>query len=87
MFRISTLHTLFEGNQIFFLLKYFHVLGAICCGETIEEAFYYAYHLVLACDTQLKMVPLGIDNLIMIDEPTRYSCNNITEFKFQTKLK
>lgn len=45
--------------------------GAICCGETIEEAFYYAYHLVLACDTQLKMVPLGIDNLIMIDEPTR----------------
>ena len=55
---------------------YFHVSGAICCGETIEEAFYYAYHLVLACDTQLKMVPLGIDNLIMIDEPTRYSCNN-----------
>ena len=30
--------------------------GAICCGETIEEAFYYAYHLVLACDAQLKMV-------------------------------
>merc|ERR1711963_888871 len=45
--------------------------GAICCGETIEEAFYYAYHLVLACDTQLKMVPLGIDNLNIIDEPTR----------------
>merc|ERR1711981_386549 len=45
--------------------------GAVCCGETIEEAFYYAYHLVLACDTQLKMVPLGIDNLVMIDEPTR----------------
>merc|ERR1711976_1118943 len=45
--------------------------GAVCCGETIEEAMYYAYHLVLACDTQLKMVPLGIDNLIMIDEPTR----------------
>ena len=66
---------------------YFHALGAICCGETIEEAFYYAYHLVLACDTQLKMVPLGIDNLIMIDEPTRYSCNNITEFKFTTKMK
>merc|ERR1712025_1034324 len=45
--------------------------GAICCGETIEEAFYYAYHLVLACDAQLKMAPLGIDNLITIDEPTR----------------
>merc|ERR1719479_706327 len=45
--------------------------GAVCCGESIEEAFYYAYHLVLACDTQLKMVPLGIDNLVLIDEPTR----------------
>merc|ERR1711981_885603 len=45
--------------------------GAVCCGETIEEAFYYAYHLVLACDTQLKMVPLGVDNLVTIDEPTR----------------
>ena len=30
--------------------------GAVCCGETIEEALFYAYHLVLACDTQLKMV-------------------------------
>lgn len=28
--------------------------GAVCCGETIEEAFYYAYHLVLAADTQVK---------------------------------
>jgi len=45
--------------------------GAVCCGETIEEALFYAYHLVLACDTQLKMAPLGIDNLITIDEPTR----------------
>lgn len=45
--------------------------GAVCCGETIEEAFYYAYHLVLACDTQLKMVPLGVDNLVTIEEPTR----------------
>ena len=45
--------------------------GAICCGETIEEAFYYAYHLVLACDTQLKMAPLGLDNLVVIGEDTR----------------
>ena len=30
--------------------------GAVCCGETVEEALLYAYHLVLACETQLKMV-------------------------------
>lgn len=45
--------------------------GAVCCGETIEEAFYYAYHLVLAVESQLKMVPLGIDNLVEIPEETR----------------
>ncbi len=45
--------------------------GAVCCGETIEEAFFYAYHLVLACDTQLKMAPMGLDNLVQIDDDTR----------------
>ena len=29
--------------------------GAVCCGETVEEAFFYAYHLVLACDTQVSL--------------------------------
>ncbi len=45
--------------------------GAVCCGETIEEAVFYAYHLVLACDTQLKMAPMGLDNLVLIDDDTR----------------
>jgi len=45
--------------------------GAVCCGESIEEAFYYAYHLVLAADAQLKMVPLGVDNLVQIPDETR----------------
>merc|ERR1712079_393077 len=45
--------------------------GAVCCGESIEEAFFYAYHLVLAADAQLKMGPLGVDNLITIPEETR----------------
>ena len=41
--------------------------GAICCGETIEEAFYYAYHLVLACDAQLKMVRYYYDISLSIN--------------------
>lgn len=45
--------------------------GAVCCGETIEEAFSYCYHLVLACDAQLKVMPVGIDNLVQIDEDAR----------------
>lgn len=37
--------------------------GALCCGETIEEAFYNARNTVLASEIQLKLMPLGTDNL------------------------
>lgn len=45
--------------------------GAVCCGETIEEAFYTAYHLVQACEAQLKLMPLGMDNVSLIPEESR----------------
>lgn len=45
--------------------------GAVCCGETIEEAFYTAYHLVQACEAQLKLMPLGMDNIVLIPEESR----------------
>lgn len=53
--------------------------GAVCCGETVEEAFFYAYHLVLACDTQIKMMPHGLDNLYTIDEATRRKTYEIAQ--------
>ncbi|XP_054259640.1 protein hu-li tai shao isoform X4 [Macrosteles quadrilineatus] len=45
--------------------------GAVCCGESIEEAFYNVYNLVLACETQLKLMPIGIENLQLIPDETR----------------
>ncbi|XP_065564508.1 protein hu-li tai shao-like isoform X4 [Artemia franciscana] len=42
--------------------------GFVACGETIEEAWVLAYHTVLACEAQMKMLPIGIDNLITISE-------------------
>lgn len=45
--------------------------GALCCGETIEEAFFGAQHIVKACEAQLKLMPVGLDNLVMIPEETR----------------
>ncbi|CAG0890263.1 unnamed protein product [Darwinula stevensoni] len=42
--------------------------GAVCCGESVEEAFYNTYHLVLACDSQLKLMPVGVENLVLISE-------------------
>ncbi|XP_075166052.1 adducin 1-like protein hts isoform X2 [Haematobia irritans] len=45
--------------------------GALCCGETIEEAFFAACHIVQACETQLKLLPVGLDNLVLISEESR----------------
>lgn len=27
--------------------------GAVCCGETVEEAFFNVYNTVLACESQV----------------------------------
>ncbi|XP_018565785.1 protein hu-li tai shao isoform X1 [Anoplophora glabripennis] len=45
--------------------------GALCCGETIEEAFYNARNTVLASESQLKLLPVGIDNLILLNDEIR----------------
>lgn len=45
--------------------------GALCCGETIEEAFYHVQHIVKAAEAQLNLLPAGLDNLISIPEETR----------------
>lgn len=45
--------------------------GAVCCGETIEEAFFNARNIVLACESQLKLMPIGIDNLVLLTDEVR----------------
>ncbi|XP_071051008.1 protein hu-li tai shao isoform X2 [Onthophagus taurus] len=45
--------------------------GIICCGETIEECFFNARNAVLACEQQLKLMPVGIDNLVLITDEQR----------------
>nr|NVI74784.1 hu li tai shao [Cucujiformia] len=45
--------------------------GALCCGETIEEAFFNARNTVLAAESQLKLLPVGIDNLVVLTDEVR----------------
>lgn len=45
--------------------------GAVCCGETIEEAFFNARNTVLACEAQLKLIPVGVENLVLLNDETR----------------
>lgn len=48
--------------------------GLVILGETIEEAFSRACNTVLACEAQVRMMPVGIDNLVLIsDEAKRRS--------------
>lgn len=45
--------------------------GALCCGETVEEAFFAVNNIIKACETQLKLIPVGIENLSLIPEESR----------------
>ncbi|XP_067003897.1 protein hu-li tai shao isoform X2 [Anabrus simplex] len=54
-------------NKVMFLANH----GAVCCGETIEEAFYNVYNTVLACETQIKLMPMGVENLILVSDENR----------------
>lgn len=42
--------------------------GVVCCGRTLEEAFHVTTNTVLACDSQIKMMPFGLDNLVLIED-------------------
>merc|ERR1719427_1491285 len=65
--RDSLAKDLGPNNKVMFLQNH----GVVCCGRSIEEAYHVCYHTVLACDTQIKMMPFGMDNLILIDDETR----------------
>jgi len=39
--------------------------GVVVCGESIEEACYYLFNVVAACETQSKALVAGLDNIII----------------------
>ncbi|KAG8235013.1 hypothetical protein J437_LFUL015676 [Ladona fulva] len=54
-------------SKVMFLTNH----GVVCLGETVEEAFFNVMNTVMACETQVKMMPMGIDNLILISDESR----------------
>jgi len=65
--RESLAKDLGPSNKVMFLRNH----GVVCCGKSIEEAWLNTYHVVLAADTQIKMMPMGLDNLVLIDDDVR----------------
>ena len=37
--------------------------GALACGSSVEEAWHMAFHCILACESQLRAIPMGLNNL------------------------
>jgi adducin len=48
-------------NKVMFLRNH----GVIACGETVEEACYYLFNIMAACDIQSRALIGGIDNIII----------------------
>lgn len=42
--------------------------GAVACGVDIEEAFFYLVNLIKACEVQVKLLPVGTENLILMSK-------------------
>jgi adducin len=45
--------------------------GVVAIGSTVEEAFTRIFHLVLACESQVRMMSVGLDNLTIISEEAK----------------
>jgi len=60
--------------ELIFLINVLQVLilrnhGVVACGESIEEALFLMQNVVLACETQIKLMSCGVENIqIMSDE-------------------
>ncbi|CAF3645844.1 unnamed protein product [Rotaria sordida] len=39
--------------------------GFVACGETLEEAWKYAFNVINACEVQVRAAPMGIDQLYL----------------------
>jgi len=54
-------------NKVMFLRNH----GVVCCGETVEEAYLNSLYTLKACEIQMKIMPLGLDNVIQMSEESR----------------
>ncbi|KAF8777949.1 protein hu-li tai shao-like isoform X2 [Argiope bruennichi] len=42
--------------------------GMLICGESIEETLFMLHKAVAACETQVRLMPIGIDNIQLMSE-------------------
>lgn len=42
--------------------------GVVTCGVDIEEAFFYLTNVIKACEVQVKLLPVGLENLTLMSK-------------------
>lgn len=42
--------------------------GVVACGADLEEAFFWLVNVVKACEVQVKLLPVGIENLVLMSK-------------------
>lgn len=42
--------------------------GIVACGETVEEAFHFTFNVMAACESQIKLMPAGLENIVIPSE-------------------
>lgn len=42
--------------------------GVVSCGVDIEEAFFYLTNVIKACEVQVKLLPVGLENLVLMSK-------------------
>lgn len=45
--------------------------GVVTCGESIEEAVFLLHNIVAACETQVRLMPIGLDNIQLMTDETK----------------
>ncbi|GFQ96882.1 protein hu-li tai shao [Trichonephila clavata] len=51
--------------------------GVLISGDSIEEALFYLQNFVLACETQVRLMPTGLDNIQIMSQEASQKVRNI----------
>ncbi|PRD28029.1 UNVERIFIED_CONTAM: hts [Trichonephila clavipes] len=51
--------------------------GVLICASSIEEALFYLQNFVSACETQVRLMPIGLDNIQIMSQEASQKVRNI----------
>ncbi|XP_076308116.1 protein hu-li tai shao-like isoform X2 [Tachypleus tridentatus] len=59
--------------------------GIVVCGETIEETFSMLRHVITACETQVHLMPIGLDNIQLMSKEEQQQVRDMVRGQQETE--